>query len=258
MLDALHIWYIAVSTVIVAALLALFRFAPFFQKERAKNLTLFFIALACYLTHSSELWLAVPLGVVDIGDASLANIAIVSPCAAAMLAFLIVGFMAATGRGGYFGKWLAAGTAYVGFFGAVTTVYLSLFRTDVDFFADWFWTANMISHSLLLLGCVYLFTGSFIKIKCSNILPVIAFGLGCAAIGGVGIFFEYFVFKAEEPENPMYMLRPIFGVEPFNGWVILGTAVGITLVFTLFYEFCFVKSRHRFYKNWTKDYWLCQ
>jgi hypothetical protein len=257
MLNAVHLWYVIISTIIVAALLVLFRRAAFFQKERTKNLTLFFIALACYLTHSSELWLAVPLGAVEYRDASMANIAVLSPCAAAMLAFLIVGFMAASGRGGVFGKWLAAGTAYIGFFGAVVTVYLSLLAPG-DFFKGWFNTANMVSHSLLLLGCLYLFTGDFVRIKFSNVLPVTAFGLGCAGIGGVGVFFEYFVYKFDEPENPMYMLRPMLDIEPFNGWVILGMAVGITALFTLVYEFCFVESKNRFYKNWTKDYWLCQ
>ncbi|MDR1917697.1 MAG: hypothetical protein LBQ05_01790, partial [Christensenellaceae bacterium] len=82
--NPLHIWYITVSTIIIVGLLLIFRFAPFFQKERTKNLTIFFIALTGFLIHRSALWLGVPLGAVELDELSVGIIGINSPCAASL------------------------------------------------------------------------------------------------------------------------------------------------------------------------------
>jgi hypothetical protein len=254
----LHIWYMVISTLIIIGLLLLFRFAPCFQKERTKNLLLFFIALSSFLVHSSELLLAVPLGIIDFMSIDISNIAVISPCTASMWALLLVGITAVLGRGTAFFKWLAVGTAYIGFFGAVITVYVSVVMPDIDLFVNWFWTANVISHSLLLLGCLYLFTGRFIKIRVANTLCVAALGLCYAVIGGVDIFINTYVLKLDGL-NPMYMQAPMRGIAPFNGWVILALAVAVTLIFAVLYELCFVKPEDRFYKNWrNKSYWTDQ
>jgi hypothetical protein len=253
-----HIWYVIISTAIIVGLLLLFHFAPWFQKQRNRNLTLFFISLVCFLVHISEYWLAVPLGVLEFIDTDMGGLLILSPCAASMVGFLIVGFMAVSGRGGAAGKWLAVGVAYIGFVGAFSTVYLSPRYAAVDFFSGWYLASNLFAHSILLLGCVYLVTGGFIKVKFSNTLPTLLVGAIYYALGCV----EILIFMALQMDykyiNPMYFFEPFGNIYPFFGIVLFAVAMGVTVAFTLFFEFCFVKKQSRFYKNWNKDYWLYQ
>ncbi|MDR1917982.1 MAG: hypothetical protein LBQ05_03270, partial [Christensenellaceae bacterium] len=173
------------------------------------------------------------------------------------LTFLIVGFMAVRGRGGVVGKWLATGVAYIGFVGAFLTIYLSpWYAPTINFFANWYIATNLLAHSLLLLGCLYLFIGKFVVIKVSNFLPILAVGAVFSAIGGLGVslclLFQWDLTQV----NPMYIFQPFGDIYPLYGYVLFPLTAVAVVVWTLFYEFCFVKTEHRFYKNWTKDYWL--
>ena len=253
------ILYCIISSVFIAGLLVLFRFVPGLRSQRARNLMLFFVALAAFLVHTSELWLAVPLGVVAFSEVSLGGIFILSPCSASMWGMLVIGFMAVRGWGNVFGHYLAVGVAYIGFVGAFSTVYLStIFGTDVNFFADWYMTANLISHSLLLLGCLYIVMADFIKIKVSNVFPVFLLGAVYHMIGGINILFFWAVGTDFVAVNPMYIFAPFGGVWLFYGYVLWAVATVFTLIVAIIYEFAAVKPQDRFYKNWTKDYWLKQ
>jgi hypothetical protein len=258
MSNPVHIWYIIISTIIIAAFLLLFRLAPFFQKDRTKNLTLFLIALTAFLMYRSELWLAAPLGVLEFRDVSITTIGVSSPCAASMLGLLIVGIMAVHGRGGIIGKWLAVGVAYIGFIGAFATIYLSPRYAAIDFFTDWYMATNLFAHSILLLGCIYLITGGFIEIKVCNILPVLALGLLYILIGGIGILLCLMFRLDLHSANPMYFFEPFGGIYPLYGMLLYAIAAAFTVAVSGFYEFVFLKPSRRFYKNWTKDYWLKQ
>jgi hypothetical protein len=238
-----HILYIIFSNVLVVGLLLLFRRAPFFQREKVKNVTLFIMGLSCFLVHVSDLWLGLPLGM-SAEEFDIGTILILSPCAASMWALMIVGFMAVTGRNNWFARWLAAAVAYVGLVGAVVTVVGS------NFYNDWFVVKNLISHTILQLGCLYLFTGGFVKIRINNAIPVLAFAVVCAAIGGLDI--PIAILLGIENANPMYILEPIRGIYPLYGIVMFGICFVAGLVFAGIWEFRVCPKQERFYR---KDYW---
>jgi hypothetical protein len=254
-----HILYGIISAVIIVGLLLLFRFVRAFQSQWAKNLILFFISLTTFLIHISEIWLATLLGAVNIADADIGGLLIMSPCSASMLAMLIVGVMAVRGRYNAFARWAAAGVAYIGFIGAFPTVYLSpVYAGHIDFFVNWYMTANLFAHSVLMLGCFYLITGGFVKVKVANALPVLILGAAYYIIGGLDILLLLLFREDFVAHNPMYFFRPFGDAWMFYGYVLWAVAVAFTCVITLFYELVFIKPKDRFYKNWNKNYWLKQ
>jgi hypothetical protein len=175
-----------------------------------------------------------------------------------MVGFLIVGFLAVSGRGKIVGKWLAAGVLYMGVIGAFSTVYLSPVYASIDFFSEWYMASNLIAHSVLLLGCIYLVTGGFVKIKFSNILPLFLLGCIYLLIGGLNTLFFMMLKLDYAGINPMYFFKPFGDIPHLLGLTLFAIALAVTFVFTLLYEFLFIKPASRFYKNPTKDYWLYQ
>lgn len=254
-----HILYSIISSIIIVTLLLVFRFVRVFRSQYAKNLILFFIAVITFVIHISEIWLATLLGIADIVDVDIGGVLIMSPCSASMLALLVVGIMAVRGSYNMFARYVAAGVVYIGFVGAFSTVYLApVYADHIDFFVNWYMTANLFAHSVLLLGCFYLVTGGFIKVKVSNILPASLLGASYHVIGGIDILLFLLAGVDFVAYNPMYFFRPFGDAWLFYGYVLWPVAVAFTFAVTLVYEFIFVKPKDRFYKNWNKNYWLKQ
>jgi hypothetical protein len=175
-----------------------------------------------------------------------------------MMALLIVGFAEVFGCRCAAVKWLEVGTAYFGFWGSVITVYITpLTEMGWDLFQDWGWTTNTVAHSLLILGCLYLFTGRFIEIKVSNVLPSVAFDFLLISLGWFWIFLQSYIERLNEMSNPMYLLGPAFNIHKFNLYVLLILCHGVTVPFLIIYELYLFRPASRFYNNFNnKSYWL--
>jgi hypothetical protein len=86
----------------------------------------------------------------------------------------------------------------------------------------------------------------------------VLFSILCLAIGGLDILFYWILGGSYIAANPMFILKPAGGVAPLYGPVIFAMATVLSSTLLIIYEFIFRKPAERFYKNWTKDYWLNQ
>jgi hypothetical protein len=260
MTNPIHNLYWIISTVIIAGLLSVFNFVPFFQSKKVKKYVLLGIAAATILLKTSEWWLAVPFGLVDYSwdSAYIGNVLPMSVCTVSMMMLLIVSLTEVFIGGGVAVKWLEAGTAYFGFWGAVLTVYITpITETGWDLFQNWSWTTNTFGHSVLILGCLYLFTGRFVEVKVSNVLPSAAFDFLLISLGWFWIFLQGYIKRLNEMDNPMYLLGPAFNIHQFNLYVLLILCHAVTVPFLIIYELYLFRPENRFYNNFnSKSYWL--
>ncbi|MDR0384347.1 MAG: hypothetical protein LBH47_03440 [Christensenellaceae bacterium] len=164
-----------------------------------------------------------------------------------MWCLLIVGIMALLNRFGKVFNWLAAGTAYIGIIGALVTILGEPYLDSQEAWGSWYLIKSAVSHTILLLGCVYILAGKFVKIRVHGVIPTFVLGLVYGVIG----FIDILIFAAiDHDTNPMYIKEPIkSGMEPLYGWMLLIISVVIVFIFTSVWELCFYKKDERFYKN---------
>jgi hypothetical protein len=213
------------------------------------------------MIHTSEIWLAYPLGKMLLVDVDVSSYLIMFPCDSATVALLIVGIMAVKGWGGrIFGRWLMVGTAYFAVAGSIATIYTP-FYGGVDFSAatSWFLRANPFAHSFLLFGGLYLFTGGFINIKLSNILCALVYNMVLMSIAAFNIFWICLWGWDYVRINPLNLIEPLGGIYPLYWPVLFAIVTAFIIVIIIIYELCCLKPEDRFYKNWrNKSYWLEQ
>lgn len=239
--DSYHVGYIAISLIITIALIISFFFV---KKQSHKEIILKTFALATFLLHISVMW----VNYLKNGSASAPD-SVLFPiyfCNLSMYMLIIVAFM--RNKQGNAFKYLATFTAYAGFFGAMISLfYPDYYLTSNDMFA-WGTFKSLLSHSTMLVGCIYLFTGGFIKVRVSNL---IAFGAGLIASGFVGIFMNWlFVICGLHNPNSMYLVAPaIDGVPLFMGWLIAFMLLALTFAFTAIFEMFAVEKEKRWYNT---------
>ena len=102
--------------------------------------------------------------------------------------------------------YLATFIAYAGTFGALITLfechYFAGPEPDLSFGN---FKRSMISHSTMMVGCLYLFVGGYVKIRVSNLIPYCVGLVGCLVLG-IAVNGLFAAFGLPSP-NAMYLVE---------------------------------------------------
>lgn len=242
MLDLKHVLYIVISFVITAFLLIVFY--KKLRTERGKDNILKVSAVLTVILHFSSLWVSFfRTGTAEVQDSMLLPI---YPCNIAMWMLLITAFY--KNKEGRAFKILAEITFYLGIVGGVIGIVFNENYASTPSFADYEVLKGLLSHSTMLLGCLYVLVGGYIRIRVDNILSVVI-GLLGLIVDGYIIIGMYRLCKLDPP-NCMYLLEnPFPQITWFNPYI-LGIFV-ILLVFavTAIYEQIALKKEERWYRK---------
>lgn len=218
------------------------------KKEYTKELVLKIITLSTVFLHYSDVWVSyLTTGDPDFGKSHMFAI---YPCHIMMWISLIFAFLAK--KDSKLGHILADFMFYIGFFcGTIGIVVNDSYLATPDL-GDYEVLKGLLSHSTLLLGCLYVFVMKYVKVNafrnlCSAVVGFLAF-----IVDGVFIINLFKLFDVEEV-NAMYLLEPPFENLPFINTATIGIA-GVIAVFGLatLLEYFFLPKEQRWINRLSK------
>lgn len=161
-----------------------------------------------------------------------------------MWCLLIVAFMKR--KEGKFFKFLAEVTFYLGTIGGAIGIVFNEVYMNTPNLADWDVLSGLLSHSVMLCGCVYLLAGGYMKFRVDNLISVVIGALCLLVEGGIMIGLHA-IFKQDLP-NCMFLVENPFPTLPWFNPVLLGVAA-VVVVFSLtaLYERMFLPREERWY-----------
>ena len=242
MFNTTHILYMVISALITAGLLILFRYKV--KTQEGKNTVLKFFAIITVVIHYSSLW----VDFFKAGEAQVPSVMLlpIYPCNVLMWLLLICAFI--KNRESAFGKTLSEFIFWGGIVcGSIGIIFNENFG-NTPTLADYDILKGLLSHSTMLLGCIYVLVAGFIKIRVPNVISVAA-GLGFFALDGFVINGLYSVFKLD-PCNSMYLLEPPFDSMPWLNTLTIGLmGVSVCFVATVIYELLCLPEDERWYSK---------
>jgi hypothetical protein len=241
MFNTSHIIYIVVSLVATVGLLIGFRFI---KDQKYKVLVLKICALATFIIHISIMW----VDFLSTGTAVAYDYILFPKYLCNMCMYLLMAAAFIPNKDGRAFKWIATFTAYAGFFGGMITLFLSEYLANDPSMAKYETFKSLMSHSTMLLGCLYLFVGGFIKIRWTNMIPFVV-GLVCNMLVGFFINALYAWCGLGAP-NAMYLQRTAMdGVDFFTGYGIGLCMIVLTALFLAAWEQFAVPKKDRWKMN---------
>lgn len=242
--DTTHILYIVFALVgTVGALIGL----SFIKVQKWKDFALKMFALATVIVHFSIVWTTY----LSTGTA-LITPSILFPiffCNLSMYMLLVAAFW--KNKQSKLFEWIASFAAYAGIIGGLVTTFYPDFYTANPDVGNWLVLHSMIDHTTMLIGCLYLFVGKYVKVKVFNMIP---FCVGLLFAGLVGVINNgIFALAKLPPQNSMYLQKSaIDGVSFFNCWGMALIAIVLVFAFTVIYEFCAYEKGERWYNKFPK------
>ena len=237
--DSQHILYMVISGVITAAIFVLC--SLFLKDERKKEWVLKISALATVAIHYSDLW-------VDYfstqGQSYISNthILLMYPCNVMMWFLFIAAFIKDKTSIGF--AIVADFVFYVGVICSVLGIVLNINYANNPNLADYSILKGMVSHSTMLIGCLYMIIGKYVKIGPQNAINV-TLGLLSFVICGVFENWIFDVFGMTSPDGMFIKSNPYIPVSPI--------ILGIPVVFIMFGILLLCDLRHK-----KEDRWLSQ
>ena len=223
MFNLQHILYMVISGILTIAIL-LFS-AKFAKNDQSKNRILKFFAIITVVIHYSNLW-------VDYftsgGTVTLENNQIlpVYPCNVVMWMLLIAALLQNKKRLLFqiLGEFCFYGGSICGIIGIVLNQNFG----NTPTLADYDILKGMLSHSTMLIGCLYMFVGKFIHIRVFNAVSLAA-GLGTFILCGLGVNGLYETFGMEAPDGMWLKSNPYIGIPPMLLGLVFVIAVFLVL-----------------------------
>ncbi|MCL2675133.1 MAG: YwaF family protein [Firmicutes bacterium] len=240
-----HLTYIIASLLVTAGALVGFHYI---KNQKWKDFVLKACALTCFLLHISIMW-------VDffVSGEAVARDNILIPiyfCNILMYLFMVVAFMRKSGRAF---RALSTFLAYGAFFGGMIALFYSVYLVNDPEITTYETVKSLLSHSILLLGCLYLFVGEYVKIRVSNVVPFLGGLAACFALGGL-VLLLYTVFGLPHVDG-LFMYSPaIEGVPILNGYFIGGGMLVLVFAFTVIFEQFSKKKGERWYNKSFKEF----
>jgi len=240
MFGATHIIYMVVSAIVSISVLILLHFMA--KEDGQKLFALRFFAIITVIIHYSSLWVEYFKNGEAIADSSM--LLTVYPCNICMWLLLALSFIKDKNSLMFklISEFLFFGGTVCGIIGIVLNENFGSNPTLLDYHV----LKGMLSHSTMVLGCIYILVGGFIKIRVSNVVSVAA-GLSFFVLNGIVINTLYSVFDLP-PCNSMYLLEPPFPDMPWLNTVAIGIA-GVLITFTVsaIYELMALPKEERWY-----------
>lgn len=225
MFNLQHILYMVISGVLTIALLVLARI--FARDDRSKNRILKFFAIITVVIHYSNLW-------VDYfgsgGTATVENNQIlpVYPCNVVMWMLLVAALLQNKKRLLFqiLGEFCFYGGTICGVVGIVLNANFGSNPT----LADYDILKGMLSHSTMLLGCLYMLVGGFIRIRIFNVVSVMA-GLSSFVVCGAAVNMLYEHFGMTPPDGMFLRSNPYTSTSPIilGLWAVALLFIGLAL-----------------------------
>lgn len=239
MYNTLQLLYIIISLAVTVLVLV---GGAFLKSDKHKESFLKFWALATFIIHISIMWVNyLKFGKADAPPSVLFPIFF---CNASMYLLLIVSFMKDKKSKAFY--YLATFTAYAGVLGGLITVFESHYFSGSN--VTWSDIKSMLSHSTMVVGCLYLFVGGFVKIRVSNLIPFSLGLLGCGILG-VGINTLFVACGLQNP-NSMYLVESALPSVPlFTAYFFASVFVVLIFTFTAIWEMVAYKKGERWYNK---------
>ncbi len=194
--DTVHILYITFALLgTVGALVGL----HFIKSQKWKDFALKAFALTTVIVHFSIVWTSY-LGT----GTPIVTPSILFPvffCNLAMYMLLVAAFW--KNKSTKLFEWIATFAAYAGIIGGLVTTFYPDFYTANPNVGDWLVLRSMIDHTTMLIGCLFLFVGGYIKPRVYNMLPLC---VGLLFSGLVGVIINgIFSLSGLPAQNSMYL-----------------------------------------------------
>lgn len=222
--DGPHLGYIAISLTVTILLLWLsFRFI---KKQKYKDIFLKTFAWATVFLHLSPLWMEFLRG-----NSAIAADNMLFPIYFCNLSMYLLVVVAIWGnKQSKFFSYMATVVAYAGMFGALISLFYPEYYLHGGSIFSWGIFKSMLSHSTMLVGCLYLFVGGYFKINRFN---VVTYAIGLLFFGAIGLLVNWiFALSGLNAPNAMYLQHPPIEDVPFlNVYVI--AAMMLALVFAI-------------------------
>ena len=227
MFNLQHILYMVISFALSGVFLYLGK--KYIKKDEHHDKIIRFLAVITVLIHISCLWVDffTNKGVAEIQDNMIFPI---YPCNIIMWLLVIVSAMRR--RGGVIYRLLAEfvciGGTVCGFVGIVLNANFD----NTPTLADYDILKGMLSHSTMLLGCLWLgISAGIVKIRMRNMVSTVV-GLLIFLVDGLIVNHLFAVTGIDETCNSMYLQEPPFESMPWLTTGFMGIA-GVTVVFLL-------------------------
>jgi len=245
--DLPHVLFMVGAVVVISLLLVLF--GVFVKSEKTKNRILIICAVLTILIHFSTIYTSFfSTGKIEVEETMLFPI---YPCNVVMWLLLVCALT--KNKQSKFFKVVAEITFYIGIVGGIVGIVFNEIYANNPNLAEWGTLKGLLSHTVMLLGCIYLLVGRFIKIRVSNVISVTIGLLLLVADGGI-IIGIYSIFGLDKP-NSMYLLEPPFEALPWvNTWIIGAAGVVIAFAITAIYEQIALKKEERWYYKLKQSY----
>lgn len=223
MFNLQHILYMIISGILTAVLLVLF--SRYAKDDHTKNRILRFFAIITVMIHYSDLW-------VDyftnggIAEIQSTHILPVYPCNVVMWMLLVASLLKDKDR--LLFQLLGEFCFYGGTLCSVLGIALNFNFDNNPTLADYDVLKGLLSHSTMLVGCLYMLVGRYIKISMFNPVSVAA-GLGVFVSCGTAVNALYTSFGMEPPDGMWLLSNPYISMPP----MLLGLFLVIALFFVL-------------------------
>ena len=242
MFGLVHNLYMAVSFLLTIILLVIFN--KFVKNEKHKHIILRVTAILVVAIHFSVIWVEyLKNGSAEIESPMLFPI---YPCNVIMWMLLITSSIKKKDNTAY--RILSEFTAIGGIVCGTIGIILNENFIRTPSLMDYDVLAGMLSHSVMVFGCLYLIVSGFVKVRVFNVVSC-ACGLTYFIINGGIINLIYYLCKLDSC-NSMYMLEVPFESMPWLTPYLMGV-VALVLVFivTAIYEFFALKKEDRWYNK---------
>ncbi len=225
MFNTQHILYMVISGVLTAVLLLLAW--KFLKKQEQKDQLLKFFAILTVLIHYSDIWVDY---FTNNGQVQIASIYIlpVYPCNVVMWMLLVAALMRRKERLPF--QMLGEFCFYIGTLCSVLGILLNANFDNNPTLADYSILKGLLSHSTMLVGCLYMMTGGYIRVRFFNAVSVTA-GLLTFVLCGIGVNRLYDHFGMEAPDGMFLRSNPYLPVSPV--WPGIGAILLMFLVLGL-------------------------
>ena len=241
--DLTHVLYMIISAIITIGLLILANKTAKTEKSRVAVLKA--IGIVTVILHYSSIWVEFFLNGKSTDGLEASHLLPMYPCHIVMWLLLIAGFV--KNKEGKLFTVLAEFCFWGGIVCGSIGILLNENYSSTPTLADWSILKGLLSHSTMLLGCIYMLVGKFIKIRVFNVVSV-ACGLMLFIADGLFVNALYAACKLPEV-NAMYLLYSPFPSMPWLSPMLMGV-VGVSFLFVglAIYELSFPEEE-RWYKK---------
>lgn len=132
-------------------------------------------------------------------------------------------------------RWISTFVAYGGVFGSLITFFVTFPN-----FSSFESIKSAFSHTFMLIGCLYLFVGKYVKINVYNLVPYFAVLLSCAIVGCI-VELIFYLCGLQNP-NSMYLVYGPWELSEFKCWMFAIVMLALLFIFTSLWEH-FVKKK---------------